>query len=128
MRADEPWLLRFFDQVRFYPVDEAELTGCETTFAKAAPPSASKRRYSISRRPRLPRSGSRYIASFRARQQEAFVAEVARWQAESALSIEEEETEIIEDIDGHLITSHMHGSVWKVLVEEGQTWPPVRRS
>jgi urea carboxylase len=26
-----------------------------------------------------------------------------------------------EDIDGHLVSSDIHGNVWKVLVEEGQS-------
>ncbi len=30
--ANEPWLLRFFDQVRFYPVSEAELTQLRDDF------------------------------------------------------------------------------------------------
>lgn len=119
---DEPWLLRFFDQVRFHPVDEAELTRLRDDFREGrATIRIEEEVFDLGAYHAFLDQEADSIATFRARQQEAFVAEVARWQAESALSIEEEETEIIEDIDGHLITSHMHGSVWKVLVEEGQT-------
>jgi len=119
----EPWLLKFFDQVRFYPVEEAELTGLRDDFREG--------RGTIRIEEELFDLGAYHafldreadsIADFRASQQAAFAAEVARWQADeaSAQAAEDEDMEVVEEVDGHLVISHMHGNVWKVLVEEGQ--------
>ena len=119
----EPWLLRFFDQVRFYPVEEAELTRLRDDFRGGrATIRIEEEIFDLGAYHAFLDREADSIAAFRARQQAAFMDEVARWQADEALlqAAEDEEIEITEEIAGHLVTSHMHGNVWKVLVEEGQ--------
>ncbi len=120
----EPWLLRFFDQVRYYPVDEAEFTELRQDFREGrASIRIEEQVFDLGAHLAFLDREADGIAAFRARQQAAFMAEVAHWQADAAptFSIDEEAAEIVEEIGGHLISSDIHGSVWKVLVEEGQT-------
>ena len=118
----EPWLLRFFDQVRFYPVEEAELNRLREDFREGrASIRIEEEVFDLGEHHRFLAREADSIAAFRERQQLAFAEEVARWQDDDAASSEiEEAPEVDEDIDGHLVTSDMHGSVWKVLVEDGQ--------
>src|SRR5690606_33107494 len=64
------------------------------------------------------------IEEFRTRQQAAFTAEVARWQAEDAASppssvvmVDEPEDDVV---DGHPVAADLCGNLWKILVELGQ--------
>ena len=120
----EPWLLRFFDQVRFYPVDEAELTRLRDDFRDGrATIRIEEEVFELAAYHAFLEREADSIAAFRIRQQAAFVEEVARWQAdETVLQVaEDDDVESVGEVSGHLISAHMHGSVWKVLVEEGQT-------
>jgi urea carboxylase len=119
----EPWLLRFFDQVRFYPVDEAELTRLRDDFREGrATIKVEEEDFDLGSYHAFLEREKASIDSFKSRQQAAFEKEVALWQASESqvAAIEEDVVEIIEEIDGHLVASDIHGSVWKVLVEEGQ--------
>jgi urea carboxylase len=120
-----PWLLRFFDQIRFYPVSEAELkvlrrdllTGQfklkieETTFSLAA-----YRKF-------LADHGES-ITAFKTTQQAAFEAERERWRANGQLTYEapeappEPEGEPIPE-GSEVIFNPIAGNVWKVLVGIG---------
>ena len=120
----EPWLLRFFDQVRFYPVSEDELTRLRQDFREGhASIRIEEEIFDLGAYLAFLAREADSISSFHARQQEAFRAEVSRWQADDSAAIQMED-EIVEDdteIDGHLVSSDIHGNVWKVLVEEGQS-------
>ncbi len=119
----EPWLLKFFDQVRFYPVEEEELARLRDDFREGrASIRTEEEMFDLAAYHAFLEREAGSIADFKARQQEAFVAEVARWQADGAatLAVEEDIVEIDEDVDGHLVSADIHGNVWKVLVEEGQ--------
>jgi urea carboxylase len=120
----EPWLLKFFDQVRYYPVDEAELTRLREDFRHGrATIRIEEEIFDLGAYHAFLDREADSIAGFKARQQAAFREEVSRWQADdsAATEVEQEIRVDDEDIDGHLIASDIHGSVWKVLVEEGQT-------
>ncbi|TCK71652.1 urea carboxylase [Acidipila rosea] len=123
--SGKPWLLRFFDQVRFYPVEEAELTELRESFRSG--------RHTIRIEDEIfdhgayqqflaAQSGS--IAAFRRRQQEAFTAEISHWaNQESAAAQSAAPPAIPEEPslpDGHRVHAIMHGSVWKVLVQPGE--------
>lgn len=120
----EPWLLRFFDQVRFYPVSEDELTRLRQDFREGhASIRIDEEIFDLGAYLAFLAHEADSIADFRARQQDAFRAEVSRWQADDSVVTQREE-DIVEqdaDIDGHLVSSDIHGNVWKVLVEEGQS-------
>ena len=120
----EPWLLRFFDQVRFYPVTEDELTRLRQDFREGhAAIRIDEEIFDLGAYLAFLDREADSISDFHARQQEAFRAEVSRWQADdsAAIEIEDDVAADDEEIDGHLVSSDIHGNVWKVLVEEGQS-------
>jgi urea carboxylase len=124
----KPWLLRFFDQIRFYPVSSEELIEFRDAFLEG------KRQIEI-----LPArfrvkdylafldSNAASIVSFKARQQAAFDAERARWQetaseatgatGDAVHDFEEDETALPHGATA--VESPVPGSVWKILVEPG---------
>lgn len=119
----EPWLLRFFDQVRFFPVDEAELTIQREAFREGrATIRIEEEEFDLGAYHAFFEREKESIADFAQRQQTAFRKEVTLWQAdEAAISDAGPADEVAEEeVDGELVRSDIHGSVWKVLVEEGQ--------
>ena len=119
----EPWLLRFFDQVRFYPVEEDELTRLRQAFREGRQTIRIEEEvFDLGAHEAFLAREAEDIATFRGRQQAAFAEEVARWQMDDSLtdSFEEESSLLDTDIDGHAVPSDIHGSVWKILVEVGQ--------
>ena len=120
----KPWLLRFFDQVQFHPVAEAELNELRDAFREGrASIRIEQETFDFAEHQRFLRENAASIADFRSRQKTAFDIEVTRWQTEDAPVIAtvaaNEETE--QDIDGHTVTADMCGSVWKILVSADQT-------
>jgi urea carboxylase len=124
----KPWLLRFFDQVRFFPVSEQELLKIREDFPlgryqlKVEETTFSLREYN-----RFLADNSASITAFKARQQAAFDAERERWrasgQAEYASDLTVAEAAPDSELDlpenGRAIASHVAGNVWKVEAEEG---------
>jgi len=124
----KPWLLRFFDQVRFFPVSEAELLKIREDFplgryqVKIEEATFSLRDYNAFL---ADNSGS--IAAFKSQQQASFDAERERWrasgQAEYASDLTVAEAAPDSELDlpenGRAIASHVAGNVWKVEVEAG---------
>ena len=122
-----PWLLRFFDQIRFFPVDAAELAEARTAFLHGAyPVRIEEATFSFAAYRRFLGENAGSIAAFRARQRDAFLAERERWR-ESGLA-----TFVADDggpagldaedalPDGHAAAcAAVPGNVWKVLVSPG---------
>lgn len=124
-QAGKPWLLRFFDQISFYPVSADELLVMREDFLRG--------RFEIDITETTFKLGDylTFLASieestntFRSTQQAAFHEERERWQ-ELGLAeyVSEQETaEPAEEVlpDGaEDVRSSMPGSVWKVLVSSG---------
>jgi urea carboxylase len=123
----KPWLLRFFDQIRFYPVTGEELLRFREDFPQG------KARLRIEEGTfRLPDYRA-YLTSiqsdsraFQERQQAAFHAERERWAAmkadESAPAVIEaagvSETEFPSGTE--YVAAGITASVWKVLVQPGE--------
>ncbi|TQI79631.1 urea carboxylase [Serratia fonticola] len=121
--AGEPWLLHFFDQVRFYPVSEQELDQQREAFREGrAQVRIEQGVFDFAEYRRFLQDNAEDIAAFQQRQQQAFAHEVARWQEEEG----EAEAQLLppaqdeEEIDGYLVSADLNGSVWKILVEAGQ--------
>jgi len=124
----KPWLLRFFDQVRYFPVSEAELLKIREDFPlgryqlKIEETSFSLREYN-----RFLADNSASIAAFKNQQQASFDAERERWRASgqaeyaSDLTVAEAATDSELELpeNGRALASHVAGNVWKVEVEEG---------
>lgn len=123
--GEAPWLLTFFDQVRFYPVSEAELTALRDAFCEGrAQIRIEESEFDFAAYRRFLDENADDIAAFRERQQAAFSAEVAHWQAQESAAVEralQAEEVIEEDQTGHLVSADLNGNIWKILVEPGQS-------
>lgn len=124
----KPWLLRFFDQVRFFPVSEAELLKIREDFPLGRyVPKIEATTFSLGDYNRFLADHAASIAAFKARQQAAFEAERERWrasgQAEYASDLTVAEAAPDSELDlpenGRAVASHVAGNVWKVEVEDG---------
>ncbi|MCU1720061.1 urea carboxylase [Pseudomonas sp. 5P_5.1_Bac1] len=121
----QPWLLHFFDQVRFYPVSEAELDTFRDAFREGrAQIRIEDAVFDFAEYQRFLQANEAEITDFQARQKQAFNAEIARWREQD----DEEATAAIrpphdaDDYgDAHVVSADMCGSVWKILVQPGQT-------
>lgn len=119
----QPWLLHFFDQVRFYPVSEAELDTFRDAFREGrAEIRIEHTEFDFAEYTRFLDDNAEDITAFQTRQKAAFDAEVELWRdddpaaAQPITGVPDEN----DDLDGHLVSADMCGSVWKVLVEPGQ--------
>jgi urea carboxylase len=125
----QPWLLRFFDQIRFYPVSEAELTDIRLRFVHGGYPLRTEEgHFSLKDYRHFLAEQADSVATFKATQQAAFEAERERWaasgqlnfaaDAEVAATAPDDESEWPES--ARILTAHVPGNVWKVAVSEGQ--------
>jgi len=124
---DRPWLLRFFDQIRFYPVSGKELAAFRADFLQGrARLDIVEQNFSLRDYRRFLADNDESIRLAKARQQEAFEAERARWAASGQMSFAAElPDDRIEPADDlapgcEAIASPVSGSIWRVLVEAGQ--------
>ena len=120
--SGEPWLLKFFDQVRYYPVSEEKLTEMREAFRHGhLQVEISEEPFSLAEHRQFLKNNEQEIADFNARRDVAFREEVARWQDEDAAvesALMGSKTDIGQ-VDGHLVSAEISGNVWKLLVEEG---------
>ena len=122
---DAPWLLRFFDQVRFYPVSEAELTQLREDFREGrATIRIEETEFDFAAHRRFLAENAASIADFRQRQATAFEQEVTLW-AQEEQNVPQAVADIPEqpqEEDGALaVQADMNGSIWKVLVQPGDS-------
>lgn len=126
--AGKPWLLRFFDRIRFYPVSESELLQIRRDApAGRYPLRIEEGRFGMREYRGFLDAHATEIATFRECQRNAFAGERERWRAlgqaehvdESPLSASA--TPDAEDLPGgaSVVRAQVPGSVWRVLVEEG---------
>jgi urea carboxylase len=121
----EPWLLRFFDQVRFYPVSEAELTDLREAFREGRmTPKIEEEVFDFAQYRAFLAANAADIDAFANTQAAAFETEVALWQAEESVITEtevaQEEAAVLKEGE-RLVSADLCGNVWKVLVEVGQS-------
>ncbi|HEV7718665.1 MAG TPA: urea carboxylase [Arsenicitalea sp.] len=121
----KPWLLNFFDQIRFFPVSHGELTEARAAFPHGAYPiKIEETEFSYGAYARELAANAASITSFKTRQQAAFDAERQRWKDEGLDSFVADEGgagtlegEMPEGCFG--LSSFVPGNVWKILVEPG---------
>jgi urea carboxylase len=125
----KPWLLRFFDQVRFTPVSEAELLQLRQDFIVGrAELKIEEGVFRLADYRRFLAEHAESISAFKAGQQAAFEAERERWRAAGQAEYISEAEESAAGVEGQLelpegarvVASHVPGNVWKVMVEPGQ--------
>lgn len=121
--AGEPWLLHFFDQVRFYPVSEAELETLRDDFREGrATVRIEHSEFDFAEHTRFLSENAESIAAFRHRQASAFDAEVALWaQEEEGAPLTSDDTLLPQEEDDSAlqVSADMNGNIWKILVQEG---------
>ena len=126
--AGRPYLLRFFDQIRFYEVSAEELLRIRADFPLGRYAlRIEETELSLSGYQAFLASEAAGIAQFRARQQAAFQAERERWR-EAGASEESLDapvpynTEIAPLEDGQIaVDSEIAGNLWQVRVTPGET-------
>ncbi|SEI11575.1 urea carboxylase precursor [Rhizobium tibeticum] len=123
---EKPWLLDFFDQIRFFPVSHEELTEARAAFPHGGYPiRIEEGEFSYAAYEAGLAANAQAIGAFKAKQQSAFEAERQRWKDLGLDSFVVDEGtgpglggDIPEGCFG--IESAVPGNVWKILVEEGQ--------
>ena len=124
-----PWLLRFFDQIRFYPVGADELLEIRDGFPHGEYPlKVETTEFRFREYQAFLESIKDETQAARSRQQGAFAAERTRWAAAGQAALmdaaDSDDAPLLDPgvPEGcEAVTSPMASSVWKVLVEPGQT-------
>jgi urea carboxylase len=122
----KPWLLRFFDQIRFYPVSNAELTKFRDDFPQGkAKLRIEETTFRLRDYQRFLAENAASITEFKSRQQAAFEAERKRWEESGQLNFSAE-TESAAAVDEQAIPvgciavpAHIPGNIWKISVASG---------
>ncbi len=124
--GDQPWLLRFFDQIRFYPVSAEELVRIRRDFPLGRYPlKIENTELRLSDYQDFLAAEADSIDAFRRQQRGAFDAERQRWIESGQAHFESEEVaaDLGEDAPlgagQHGIESHIAGNLWQVSVAEG---------
>ncbi|MGE7965774.1 urea carboxylase [Pseudomonas sp. NPDC089918] len=122
----KPWLLRFFDQIRFYPVSADELLRIRRDFPLGRfDLNIEHSQLNLADYQAFLAKEAQSIAAFRDQQKSAFNAERERWIASGQAHFDSEELapEVTEDAplaDGQQsIDSHIAGNLWQVQVQAG---------
>lgn len=131
----KPWLLRFFDQVKFYEVSETELLQMREDFkAGRLKLRIEDGVLNLKEYNDFLEANQDSIHAFKALQQSNFEAERRRWHEAGLQEYVSESLDAVDDGEavsipegGCAVESHMPGSIWKIecasgdIVEEGAT-------
>lgn len=125
-RDGHPWLLRFFDQIRFYEVSEAQLLEHRRDFPLGRfDVKIEEGEFSLADYRRFLEREQASIASFKQKQQAAFDAERERWREAGQAEYVGDESAAAAAIDIELpdgcryLTASVPGSVWKIAAPAG---------
>jgi urea carboxylase len=133
--AEKPWLLRFFDQIRFYEVSEEKLLSMRTAFkAGELAIEVEDSVLNLAEYYDMLHENKDSIQTFKDQQQANFDAERQRWKQQGLdqyIGEDIDTVEVLSDITvpegGIVVNAHMMGSVWKIscavgdVIDEGQT-------
>lgn len=122
----QPWLLNFFDQIRFYEVSSCELKQIRRDFPQGRYSlKIEESHFSLHEYEQFIGDNSESIQQFTAQREQSFAEELARWHANGQFNYEQKE--IIEEPDEIEIAEHairvdssVSGSVWQTTVSLGQ--------
>jgi urea carboxylase len=125
----KPWLLRFFDQIRFYEVGPRELLKFREDFPLGRfKLRVEEQTFRLRDYQKFLAENAASITAFKAGQQAAFEAERSRWAASGQLNFSAESesagaaTERAALAPGHkAVIAHVPGNVWRINVSAGQT-------
>lgn len=123
--AGKPWLLNFFDRIRFYQVSADEILTARNDFLRGKfPLRIEQTTFHLGEYKKYLDSIAEESAAFKARQEAAFEAEKQRWHEQGLDTFVSEETaepapEVELPEGSEPVAATVPGSVWKVLVSEG---------
>ena len=128
----KPWLLRFFDQIRFFEVTPDELAEWRRDFYSGRRSiRIEQSEFSLAQHRAFLAENAASIEAFEAGRKTAFDAERAEWERSgefdrvSALTDESDSAAALPAIevpeDAQLVEAPFGGSVWKLLVKEGDS-------
>ncbi|MBM7332640.1 MAG: urea carboxylase [Alcanivorax sp.] len=122
----QPWLLRFFDQIRFYEVSAEELQQIRRDFPKGRYPfKVEDTTFNLGEYQRFLEHNAGSIRDFTEARNRAFDEELQRWEESGQLHFESQQ-----DLnagaadglpDGTPVEAPTAGNIWKLLVKEGDT-------
>src|SRR5579871_3285972 len=123
-----PWLLRFFDQLRFVPVTAKELLEIREEFPRGRYPlKIEDKNFRLRDYHQFLNSIETSAAKFKRQQQEAFVAERERWAAAGQAEYMDAPDPVLPRTDGtripegcRAVLAPVTASVWSIAVEAGQ--------
>jgi urea carboxylase len=126
---DKPWLLRFFDQIRFFPVSHAELTEWRRDFPLGRRDvRIEAETFSLAAYRRFLDANAPAIKTFQAQRQTAFEAEREAWVRDREFSRVEELLQepaeaapvaTVVPAGSEVLEAPLGGNVWKVNVRPG---------
>jgi len=121
---EKPWLLRFFDQIRFFPVSAEELLEMREAFPYGRYSlEIGEETFSLAEYQRFLAREEASIGAFKATQQAAFDAERRRWAEQGSSAAETESSAPPDAASKHagaeIVESHVHGSVWQLRAPVG---------
>ncbi len=121
-----PWLLRFFDQIRFYPVEADELLDMRDRFPHGKfELKIEQERFRLVEYHKFLDGIRPEAQAFKATQQDAFEAERERWRAanlDREMEAPEAEVEVVSQptpTGCRALKSPAHASVWNISVKAG---------
>jgi urea carboxylase len=120
-----PWLLRHFDQIRFFEVSESELDLARSQFLHGKYKiRIEDQKFSLAEYRKFCAENAASIDAFQTRQRAAFAAERADWAAKGLNRFEEKEPEAAPEeaplpAGARGISAPVPGSVWQLLVQPG---------
>lgn len=122
----KPWLLRFFDQIRFYPVSGEELLQIRRDFPLGRYPLRIEHStLRLAEYQQFLEREAQEIGAFREHQQRAFNEERDRWIASGQAHFDSQESVAQEDADAPLlmgeqgVESPISGNLWQVQAAAG---------
>lgn len=127
-QSGKPWLLRFFDQIRFYPVSEQELLKMREDFvAGRFQLKIEETTFSLKEYNRYLQVNDKEISDFRGKQRAAFAEEREQWKANGQADYASDNTVAEAGTDSELdlppgsraVAAPVSGNVWNIPVQVG---------
>src|SRR5690606_18386166 len=121
-----PWLLRFFDQIRFYEVSGEELEQIRRKFPLGQYPiSIEHTEFSLSDYQDFIENNRDQISAVARARQDSFNQELTRWHSDGQFNYQppedpEQDTEVDIPEGAIRVDSSVSGSVWQTQVDVGQ--------
>lgn len=123
---NKPWLLRFFDQVKFYPVTTEELHQIREKFLHGKYPlNIEEKSFKLKEYKEFLKANEVKSNAFQTKRQNAFEEEREMWKEkgldsfDTAIESVEEKDELILADDEEAVESIMSGNIWKIEVKVG---------